>query len=42
MAIGPSGMVAAVDVVSERRSILRANWRLERELDANGVFDLSY
>ena len=41
MAIGPFGVVAAVGVVSGRRSIPRANRRLEQELDADGVFDMS-
>ena len=40
--IGPSGVVVAVGVVSEKRSIPRANRRLERELEVDGVFDLSY
>ena len=41
MAIGLSGVVATVSVVSERRSIPRANRRLEWELDVDGVFNLS-
>ena len=42
MAIGPSGVVAAVSVVSERRSIPRAKRHLERELEVEGVLELSY
>ena len=42
MAIGPSGMVVAVGVVRERRSMPRARRRLERELEVDGVFELSY
>ena len=41
MAIGSSGVVAVVGVVSDSRSMPRANWRLERELDVDGVLDLS-
>ena len=42
MAIGPSGVIATVGVMSERRSTSRANRHLERELDVDGVFNLSY
>ena len=42
MAIGPSDVVAAIGVVSERRSIPRANRCLERELEVDGVLELSY
>ena len=41
MAMGPFGGVAAVGVVSERRSISRASRRLERELEVVGVLELS-
>ena len=41
MAIGSSGVAATIDLVSKRRSIPRANRRLEQELDVNGVFSLS-
>ena len=42
MAMGPSGVVVVVGVVSERRSIPRANRCLERELEVDGVLELSY
>ena len=41
MVMGSSGVVVAIGVVSERRSILRANRRLERELEVDGVLELS-
>ena len=41
MAMGPSVGVAAFGVVSERRSIPRANRRLERELEVVGVLEFS-
>ena len=41
MAMGSSGVVVAVGVVSERRSIPRAKRRLERELEVDGVLELS-
>ena len=41
MAIGLLGVAAIVGLVIERRSILRANRRLEQELDVDGVFGLS-
>ena len=37
----PFGIVLVVGVVSERRSILRARQRLERELEVKGVLELS-
>ena len=41
MAMVSSNVAAAVGLASERRSIPRANRHLDRELDVNGVFDLS-
>ena len=41
MATGSSGVVVAVGVVSDSRSMPRAKQRLERELDVDGVLDLS-
>ena len=40
--MGPFGVVSVAGVVSERRSILRASRRLERELEVEGVLELSY
>ena len=42
MAVDPSGIVASVGVVSERRSIPRTKRHLERELEVEGVLELSY
>ena len=39
--MGPFGVVSVVGVVSKRRSIPRARWRLERELEVEGVLELS-
>ena len=41
VAMGSSGVVVAVGVVSDSRSMLMAKRRLERELDVDGVLDLS-
>ena len=39
--MGPFGVVSVAGVVSERRSIPRASRRLERELEVEGVLELS-
>ena len=41
MAMGSSGVAVAVGVVSDNRSMPRAKRRLEREVDVDGVLDLS-
>ena len=41
VAMGPSGVVAVVGVVSDSKSIPRTNRHLEWELDVDGVVDLS-
>ena len=41
VAMDSSGVVVAVGVVSDSKSMPRAKRRLERELDVDGVLDLS-